>query len=1080
MVIIAAGHVITLDGVFTWGDDSVTETIPNAAVNVSGTLRASRLVTSSLTGRGLILINMAGTLDFGTDASPIPDGITASLILNKATTPASRMGLRQLDDLSGLGNFINWSFVGWNGRTRGVPLSATITAAGTSFTLTSAAHGWKVGDDVGFFSTAASPTGDECETRTITVVAGATITVGAAVTFTHLAGSPVVNLTSNVRINSFNLVHGQMASIRIPLGANPETIATAGYYATFKDVQFGSFGDGNIFSGIRLGGIPNTKNHGHTFFKCVFRNIVNGTPTFGGNSSGKPIAFDSCVVFSRSDGMISFGTNSLWTKNSYFAVGGGHEDAVAGAEHDNNWYTIRNNPREVFPSSLIVRNSIVSGRGLSIATINAPGLEMHNCDLGFTYGWSATTGDNLFRVVFNEHTPKALLKSCKTNAITAIPATEARMALFAGAASKTEYIAKEGVTTNNERYSAYAVTMRDNSNRNRSSSSISVRPIQLLFNEVHSFEVLAANNTSSRIVGYCRANTAFFNGGGANWTPPTVTISGNGITPVVFTASAAANNAWELFDLTATNSSGIDGNFTVSFTTNARLVTTGTVFFDGVPNAPWITQARHYGFLFDESTTTRTINGTISAAEATAAAYAGMTVTWGASSSSVAVTASNTFQRLYDYTQAQACLNLASALPLTGAGVAGSPIVFAAGNVTVSTTAVLNGGGSLVLGSRTLSTEFANAVAYTYTNGTWSQPTTVPSFSGGTLNIPAAGTYTFTMAAATIISMTPTAPSTYNMAAISFTGTADLRNTTAHAITVQVPSGTSTTTANNTGGTITVSAPVINQSVTISGAAAGSRVQIFDTTSAAELFNGTPVFPYTWTDPAAATANRVIRVRVARQTTVTARNFIDAMVGTCGITSATAAVSYLVTQTEDTTYNSNAIDGSTVTGITIGIGPKRVSISLAGGATTWPRIYAYQVFWQFGAVGIADNTAFINAPDTANYLVTDFDLRNTSTVPLTITGGWGRDAVTLTVAGCIDHVGSAGNIYPEPDHVTAFATGSALTAGQDAQLMGLPSATTTANATLAAAQTTPVHVDIRRVKGTTIVGSGTEASPWNP
>lgn len=37
-----------------------------------------------------------------------------------------------------------------------------------------------------------------------------------------------------------------------------------------------------------------------------------------------------------------------------------------------------------------------------------------------------------------------------------------------------------------------------------------------------------------------------------------------------------------------------------------------------------------------------------------------------------------------------------------------------------------------------------------------------------------------------------------------------------------------------------------------------------------------------------------------------------------------------------------------------------------------------------------------------------------------------------------------------------------------------------AAAVLAAAQTTPVHADIRKVRGQTVVGSGSEADPWGP
>lgn len=230
-----------------------------------------------------------------------------------------------------------------------------------------------------------------------------------------------------------------------------------------------------------------------------------------------------------------------------------------------------------------------------------------------------------------------------------------------------------------------------------------------------------------------------------------------------------------------------------------------------------------------------------------------------------------------------------------------------------------------------------------------------------------------------------------------------------------------------------VSTPVY-QTVTISGAVAGSRIQIYDTTSSTELYNGTPTFPYTWTDSSPASASRAIRLRVAKQSGATAKNFVDANIGTCGTLAASAAVSYLVNQTDDTVYNINAIDGSTVTGITITPSPARVKINLGGGAVTYPQIYAYQVYWLATATGIADEAAFIDAPDPANYLFTNFDLRNDSATPLTITGGYGRDAVSGRVADIIDVAGSIGNIYPEPDHAIPYSVGSGLDAGQAAQL----------------------------------------------
>ncbi len=50
-VIIAATHVVTVNGTFTAGDDTVSTTINSSAINVSGTLRASRTVNSSFTGQ---------------------------------------------------------------------------------------------------------------------------------------------------------------------------------------------------------------------------------------------------------------------------------------------------------------------------------------------------------------------------------------------------------------------------------------------------------------------------------------------------------------------------------------------------------------------------------------------------------------------------------------------------------------------------------------------------------------------------------------------------------------------------------------------------------------------------------------------------------------------------------------------------------------------------------------------------------------------------------------------------------------------------------------------------------------------
>jgi hypothetical protein len=176
---------------------------------------------------------------------------------------------------------------------------------------------------------------------------------------------------------------------------------------------------------------------------------------------------------------------------------------------------------------------------------------------------------------------------------------------------------------------------------------------------------------------------------------------------------------------------------------------------------------------------------------------------------------------------------------------------------------------------------------------------------------------------------------------------------------------------------------------------------------------------YTWVDSQGAVASRSIRLRIAKCIGANAYNFIEVTVGTCGITEATAAVSYVANQTLDTVYNTNAVDGSTITGITITPSPARVKINIAGGTIPWKNIYAYQVYWLYGSTGVEDEAAFISAVDTANYLLTNFMLKNTSTTgPVSITGGWGRDSTTLTVVDVIDTT-TPYPIFPLPDHVAA-------------------------------------------------------------
>jgi hypothetical protein len=354
----------------------------------------------------------------------------------------------------------------------------------------------------------------------------------------------------------------------------------------------------------------------------------------------------------------------------------------------------------------------------------------------------------------------------------------------------------------------------------------------------HDFEILAKSGETVKML--CLVQKSGSPAYGAS-TLPKVTISGLGITPVVVEMdSGTAADTWETLVIEATNSGSADGNLLVTLT--AQSATAGAkAYFAGVPTAPFVSRCRHYGYLFDETTPTRTTNITTSASEATAAAYSGIAVTWDPDQSDTAITAARTFQELYDYTQAQACLNVASAMPLTGAGVSGSPALFAAGNITLSGSGALSGGGSISMGTFVFAT-----TSYTYSGGTWSQLVATPTLAGGTLTPGAVLTSAdeFSISSGTVeMGITSTA---WDLSGATFTGTLNLRTDTgSRAVTVLVPAGTTVDTTGESG--ITVNYTAVTRGLDFDNVVTGTTIKVFETGT--QTVVATPTAPdWTWSE----------------------------------------------------------------------------------------------------------------------------------------------------------------------------------------------------------------------------------------
>lgn len=329
-----------------------------------------------------------------------------------------------------------------------------------------------------------------------------------------------------------------------------------------------------------------------------------------------------------------------------------------------------------------------------------------------------------------------------------------------------------------------------------------------------------------------------------------------------------------------------------------------------------------------------------------------------------------------------------------------------------------------------------------------------------------------------------TAVDSITLTDVTFTGTpgtdkVHVRKTTG-TVTISI-SGTTTLAAGDVtteGATVSIVSDPVYQVVVVSGFTSGSRIQIYDTTNAVELFNGTASAgntvvsgtTATWTDPTAAAGDRAIRVRVAYVSGATAKGFLELTGLTAGTTSGTASVTYPVTQVNDTVYNNNAITGSGVTGVTFtDSSPDVVNIDVAANTISWKSIYAAWVYYAFTSTGIATDIDYIEGVDEANYILSNMKVKNTSspTAPLEVTGGYGRDATTGAAIDLVDT--SGGTLVFAPDHVVSYAVGSGVTSQDKVDI---------ATEVLSQASSAPIYADMRKTNGTTLQGDGTESNKF--
>jgi hypothetical protein len=734
-VTIATGHIVTIDSVVYWGNDTAT------AISLLGTLEASRTASSQLTCRGDLVV--AGVLDYGTEADPIPDPFVAKLIINDSATPADNKWSIRVETANN-----NWSGIRFWGADK-LAITTLTTAALSTDTVLNVGDttNWKIGDYLGFAPSIAT-IGLPTIYRAITAVTSNTVTLGASIGTSRLAGTKVMNVTRNVRLSG---AIGQtwLASMVISINAS---------YATANSIELGNFefsvagggGSGNNTGGINIffnattTGYPNIikKIKGvvaHSVYSVSGSTIVYakgvistaaGMLLFKGNLSYKPVveSFYACLHGSNS---ICFSGGSTVDVNALYVIASnrGITSQGTGGAIDCNVYSgyLVGGVTPVAGNgiSISLQNMEIDGYGRVVSELTSFGsVTYKNCTFGALIGFTLAT--DMYLPSYGYLAP-ALIDTPIMGSGLSVSMTSVN---YKNQHSANSLVIKNknNDPQNYEKYVKGGRSFRQNAVNYRSQYAMQFDCINSAQAITETTLVPVSSGATITLKGFVRFNAAF-----GIVTPPTVGVSGLGITQQVFTCPAVADT-WHPYTFTITNPQSYSGNITVSFSAQtASAGVSSRCWFDGLITDPWVTDARHYGFKLDQPTAVQVIDPLSVLSESAANALTGMAIDFG--TNTITITESITLRQLYDWLHAQLCSTVNLSQPELLTSVDG--VNFTGGYNLIIDGGAITGGGALSMPLMTLSVinGGSSSVAITHNAGVYTKISVTGLLSGSRVQI---------------------------------------------------------------------------------------------------------------------------------------------------------------------------------------------------------------------------------------------------------------------------------------------------------------------------------------------------------
>lgn len=686
---------------------ALTTTNGGGSVIVGGgaTLQHAKNANTKLRVRGSIMVCPAGIYDCGTTAAPIQAANTAEVEVNATASPVIGAHCFKIGCTNARvanGDSTKVTFVHATTRKRNAMLTGGVIATATSATVHDTT-GWTSTDVVGFMPTrtngAVSNNNTDFETKTLTSLSSNTLGWSGGLVAPHNLGGHVGNFSSGVTLNGVSSSQGFGVHVDILATCNDLFFEVENARLDFggswtQDASFGGASVSIVYNSnptstsrnlrILNSGWSNTQRTAVTIAGGrVKANTIEGCAFFGGgdrstfflgNSCGGTIVSD-CSIYRNSVAhgpTFGFGTTGNIFSRCVIATGASNNPA----------FNLTDGSGDIFNDCVfVVAQYAVTANNVAQATFN-------RCYFGVnhpTYGGggggftTSTLNINAFGSLgnygFNDcvfaSDPVVASQTANMNRNSLVN-TFSFLNYNADANQQRETLFSGDFYRDNTAPSTYGL---------RSRSALRGEP--KLANTAHTKSFLVA--ASAGVASTFRFGLVYDTTYGVA-TPPSVTVSGLGITPVVFTAGASADTVYrQTVSVTPVTS----GNLTV-MATGQSAATTGKFWFSGMTTSPWIDWTQHYGYRYAPGSPTLTVDPIVQLSEAAAAALTGISF----ASNTLTLTSDKTAREIYDWVKWHEATNRLDPIITSSDGV----------NFALAANLVQNGGNITGTGRITLAT----------------------------------------------------------------------------------------------------------------------------------------------------------------------------------------------------------------------------------------------------------------------------------------------------------------------------------------------------------------------------------------